>query len=88
MNKLEAVGKWHDGEVKVLETRSVATLTIDTLAKGLLPPTVIKIDVEGAEVGVLEGGKNTIAKYRPTMLIEGPSQLWGPMEYFSEHMIM
>jgi FkbM family methyltransferase len=82
MNKLEAVGKWHDGEVKVLETRSVATLTIDTLAKGLLPPTVIKIDVEGAEVGVLEGGKNTIAKYRPTMLIEGPSQLWGPMGIF------
>jgi len=55
MNKLEAVGKWHDGEVKVLETRSVATLTIDTLAKGLLPPTVIKIDVEGHELSVIEG---------------------------------
>jgi FkbM family methyltransferase len=82
MNKLEAVGKWHDGEVKVLEKRSVATLTIDTLSKSLLPPAVIKIDVEGAEVNVLEGGRSTIAKYRPAMLIEGPSELWDPMGIF------
>jgi FkbM family methyltransferase len=82
MNKLEAVGKWHEGEVKMLETRSVATLTIDTLAKGLVPSAVIKIDVKGAEVIILEGSRSTIAKYRPTMLIEGPSDLWDPMGIF------
>ena len=30
----------------------------------------IKIDVEGMELEVLEGLKNTIAKYRPNMYIE------------------
>jgi FkbM family methyltransferase len=82
MNKLEAVGTWHNGQVKALETRSVATLTIDTLAKDLSPPAVIKIDVEGAEVKVLEGGRRTISQFRPVMLIEGPSELWNPMGSF------
>jgi len=56
MNKLEAVGKWHDYQVSVLETRTVATMSIDTLQKSLPPPSIIKIDVEGAEMQVLAGG--------------------------------
>lgn len=56
---------------------------------GLPPPNVIKIDVEGAEVGVLRGGVNTIREHRPIMMIElhgtnGPIQeLLGAMNYTS-----
>jgi FkbM family methyltransferase len=64
MNKLEAVGKWH-------ESQSVATMRIDTLSKTLAPLTVVKIDVEGAEAEALE----TISNYRATMLVEGPREL-------------
>jgi FkbM family methyltransferase len=84
MNKLEAVGKWNESQVVAEELRLVATMRIDTLSKTLTPPTVLKIDVEGAEVDVLEGGEETIANYRPTILVEGPSELEDPMRAFFE----
>ena len=37
MNKLEAVGKWHESQVAAEELRSVATMRIDTLSKTLAP---------------------------------------------------
>lgn len=40
---------------------------LDELA---LAPKAIKIDVEGFEYSVLQGAKNTIAKYRPYLIIE------------------
>ncbi|MDB5804233.1 MAG: methyltransferase, FkbM family domain protein [Betaproteobacteria bacterium] len=76
MNKLQGVGEWHQSAVAVKELRSVATMRIDTLAQSLPPPDVIKIDVEGAEARVLEGGAATIARHRPIMLVEGPRELW------------
>lgn len=86
MNKLEAAGKWHDSQVVADELRSVATMRIDTLSKTLVPPTVVKIDVEGAEIQALEGGETTISNYRPTMLVEGPSELKDPMRaFFKKH---
>jgi FkbM family methyltransferase len=36
----------------------------------LPPPDVMKIDVEGAEAEVLEGGNHTLRTYRPILLIE------------------
>jgi FkbM family methyltransferase len=86
MNKLAGVGKWNDKSVATEELRSVATLRIDTLAKSLAPPVVIKIDVEGAEMKVLEGGRATISTFRPAILIEGPRELWDQMKaFFKEH---
>jgi FkbM family methyltransferase len=82
MSKLEAAGKWHDQQVSVLETRTVATMSIDTLQKSLAPPSVIKIDVEGGEMEVLEGAELTISEHRPMILIEGPSELQTPMDSF------
>lgn len=35
-----------------------------------IAPSMIKIDVEGAELEVLLGAKNTIETYRPTLIIE------------------
>ncbi len=35
-----------------------------------LKPTILKIDVEGFEMDVLEGGKETIKKYKPKIIIE------------------
>lgn len=52
--------------------RQVEVRTLDDLAKtsDLLPPDVMKIDVEGAELAVLEGGAETIARHRPVLLVE------------------
>lgn len=86
MNRLEGVAKWNDGQVVTDELRSVPVMRIDTLSQSLAPPSVIKIDVEGAEMHVLEGGEATIAKYRPTILIEGPHELWDKMgAFFRKH---
>lgn len=84
MNKLEAVGRWNDNRVVVEELRFVPIMSIDTLAKAIRPPTVLKIDVEGAEMDVLRGGEATISTFRPSILIEGPSELWDPMRVFFE----
>ncbi len=43
----------------------------DLVAAGeIRPPNVVKIDVEGAELDVLEGMQRTIAEYRPVLLVE------------------
>jgi FkbM family methyltransferase len=86
MNRLAGVGAWNDASIVTQERRSVPTLRIDTLAKSLAPPSVIKIDVEGAELQVLEGGRATIAAYRPVLLIEAPKELAGGLKtFFAAH---
>jgi hypothetical protein len=36
----------------------------------LTPPTLVKIDVEGAELDVLQGMKQTLAQYQPLVVYE------------------
>jgi len=84
MSKLEAAGKWNDKKVVSEERRSVVTMRIDSLSRTLASPTVIKIDVEGAEAMVLEGGEATIVKCRPTILVETPKELRRPLRSFFE----
>lgn len=44
---------------------------VDMLDKfNIIAPTFIKIDVEGAELKVLNGSKNTLRKYKPNICIE------------------
>ena len=49
----------------------VDTFSVDDLVSSGLPgPDVMKIDVEGAEAGVLRGGRKVISTRRPVLLIE------------------
>lgn len=50
----------------------ITTVNVDAMVERgrIPPPTMIKIDVEGWELHVLQGLEETIAKHRPTMLIE------------------
>lgn len=52
------------------EQLTVPILTLDMLASVRPPPTFLKIDVEGAELGVLEGGRTLLEKHRPIIYIE------------------
>jgi len=56
-----------DGEIRVPST------TLDTCiygAKRLRTPDIIKIDVEGAELEVLEGSHRALAEFHPTIFLE------------------
>jgi len=48
----------------------VESISLDTFANRHLPPTLIKIDVEGAEAEVLYGCDQIFARSRPTVICE------------------
>jgi len=51
--------------------RPVRLLSIDGLvAGGLPPPDLVKVDVEGAELQVLEGMERTLREHRPALVLE------------------
>jgi FkbM family methyltransferase len=57
---------------KAVEWIQVPALTLDSLAERLALGRIdlVKIDVEGAEIDVLEGMKGLLSKQRPTLLVE------------------
>ncbi len=67
-SKLEGYGE-HPDTVNVIEVEAV---TIDALLDegALRPPTMVKIDVEGAEMAVLEGMRRTLQEHRPAIICE------------------
>lgn len=67
-NALEGYGSTQMGGVS--EMRLVATLSLDQIRASLPAPAVLKIDVEGAEVEVLEGAMQVIAQDRPVLICE------------------
>ena len=48
----------------------VKTETLDSVVIQDRTPSLIKIDVEGHEIEVLQGGKNTLSKAKPLLIIE------------------
>jgi FkbM family methyltransferase len=67
-SKLADYGE-HPFTEKVIDVDLVA---IDDLVQGgtILPPTLVKIDVEGAEIAVIEGMRRTIEEHRPAIICE------------------
>jgi len=61
-----------DHPTKYLKKIKIKTDTIDSLIKeGIISvPNIIKIDVEGAELNVLNGAMNTIKEFHPILLVE------------------
>lgn len=53
-----------------VESIQVPSVKLDTWLENHAPPDVLKIDVEGAEIGVLKGAMTTIKRFRPLMLVE------------------
>lgn len=60
--------KYQSSKLK-LEQIKVESITIDELG---IAPDFIKVDVQGAEMQVLEGAKNIIAKHEPIIILERP----------------
>jgi FkbM family methyltransferase len=78
-----ANAKFHAGagEASVLDESGGATITMVSLDEALhgWRPTLIKMDIEGAEVEALEGARRTIAAARPALAIcvyHKPDHLW------------
>lgn len=65
---LESQG-WHP---RTRDTLDVEVVAIDDLVAGgrIRPPQLVKIDVEGAEIDVLEGMRRTIEEHRPAIVCE------------------
>lgn len=54
---------------------TVSLTTIDSIVHGLnIHPTVLKIDVEGSELDVLAGARQTINAYHPILYVENDKQ--------------
>ncbi len=59
-------GRFDEGEPVEVEVTTVDAEVV----RAALHPTVVKIDVEGGELAVVAGMKQTIAVYRPVLLVE------------------
>ncbi|MDI1243728.1 MAG: FkbM family methyltransferase [bacterium] len=55
--------------------------TLDAFVKEtqIPPPNFIKVDVEGAEINVFRGGRETIREHRPVIFFETSQALWPKM---------
>ncbi|ARS91705.1 FkbM family methyltransferase [Natrarchaeobaculum aegyptiacum] len=57
-------------EADVAAVEPVPVERLDDLIAEAAPPDVIKIDVEGEAASVLRGGRDTLERHRPTILLE------------------
>ena len=56
------------------------TVSIDTLVdRGMAPPRVIKMDIEGGELEALKGARDTLVEYHPVVVLECDDNMvrWG-----------
>jgi FkbM family methyltransferase len=73
---LVSSGVFSDGYFKMIQGKAKSELTrtqaitIDQLVSEYGPPTHIKIDVEGQEAAVLQGGRKALAQYSPILFLE------------------
>jgi len=70
----------------VREKHYVPTLSLDTICQTMPRPTFVKIDVEGAELMVLEGARGVLRDLHPVVYIEvGPELSSAVMKLFMEY---
>jgi FkbM family methyltransferase len=68
------------------EQQSVIAVTLDWLMDSLPAPSVLKIDVEGAELEVLKGAHRLFETVRPVVFCEViPASEPGVTDFFTEH---
>lgn len=58
------------GDVEAVETITVETARLDELVPAATPVRFVKVDVEGAELEVFEGGRALLAAHRPYIVFE------------------
>jgi FkbM family methyltransferase len=73
-NFLEGFGKSQTGGVR--ESQTVLTVPVDWMGDRIPPPDVLKIDVEGAELGVFRGAAQMLKARRPILIFEATTQNW------------
>lgn len=61
---------YNNPEAKQLKRVPVRICRLDDLSLGLPRIDYIKIDAEGAEVDIIKGARNTLARYRPILSVE------------------
>jgi FkbM family methyltransferase len=70
--RMRLVDKFQSGQAAIEDVAAgsadAAAATLDGLQ--LPPPTLMKIDVEGAEYRVLSGGRETLVKHKPMIVFE------------------
>lgn len=71
-NAIEGYGSTQTGGV--LELRTLPSRSLDSLLDHFPAPTVLKIDVEGAELAVLSGARRVLRQSRPRIYCEVTSQ--------------
>lgn len=71
-NSIEGFGSTQTGGV--LETRTLPSRSLDSLLDHFAAPTVLKIDVEGAELAVLRGAGRVLSQFRPRIYCEVTGQ--------------
>lgn len=67
-NSIQGFGSTQTGGV--METRTLPCVTLDSLLAHFRAPDVLKIDVEGAELGVLRGASEVLGAARPFIYCE------------------
>jgi len=84
----DAPGKywyWENREKPTLVECRVPMMTLDHFCNAVgFEPGLLKLDVEGAERLVLEGGRQTIQKYRPIIILETHVFAWESFGYTRE----
>ncbi len=71
-NYLAGFGASQAGGVR--ETQAVLTVSLDWMAERIPAPDVLKIDVEGAELGVFRGAVRLLETHHPVILFESHPQ--------------